>query len=69
MADWSTILETRQTTNVITDFANETISARETLRRLTNGAFTEFNKILKERRTQYTRRLARKALRRRGVSI
>ena len=70
MVDWGKILENRQSMNVIKDFATDNICARNAARKINNPeARSEFNKAVKTHKTGYTRTLARKALRRRGVTV
>lgn len=70
MANWGIILDSKQNREAISKFVNGEISTNETFRKLrgTEG-FTEFYRVVKERRSDPTRELARRALRRRNVSV
>ena len=70
MVDWNTILGNRHAVNVITDFATENLCAKLTSAKLQSPeAKREFNNAVRHHKSGYTRTLARKALRRRGVKI
>lgn len=69
MINWNEILADNTSRNVVRRFAVGHFSGKATSRRLTNGAKTEFNKVVRCRGVDYTRELARKALRRRNVLV
>lgn len=69
--DWNLLLETdNDVQNLISNWSTGTIATRDVVNRL---AFTdysgEFRKLVRANGTTYARRLARKALRYRGVSV
>jgi hypothetical protein len=70
MVNWTTILNNQQSISVIQDFAREHICAKTAAANLDDiEAKRTFNGAVKQHRTAYTRVLARKALRRRGIII
>ena len=68
MVNWNKILESNHSKKVIRSFATSGICARAASTQLQDPeAKREFNLAVREHQTPYTRRLARKALRRRGA--
>jgi hypothetical protein len=66
MINWSEILETTSNVNVVQQFAQGHLTGSQARQRVTTP---EFGRVLKQRGVDSTRTLARKALRRRNVTV
>lgn len=69
--DWNLLLENdNHVTNLITMWSTDRITTRDVASRLAYTEFSgEFRRLVRNNGTTYARRLARKALRYRGVTV
>lgn len=69
--NWNLLLETNEdVSNLIESWATGDITTRDVASRVAYTEFSgEFRKLVRDNGTTYARRLARKALRYRGVSV
>jgi len=69
--DWNLLLETdNDVTNLLSGWSTREIATRDVVNRLAYTDFAgEFRRLVRNNGTTYARRLARKALRYRGVSV
>jgi|TARA_Y100000401_G_scaffold47310_1_gene36465 hypothetical protein len=66
--DWGLLLSTRKNQRTMTKFATGALSASDTTRAFAHTDYAgEFRRLIRSNGTQYARRLARKALRYRGI--
>ena len=66
--DWGLLLSTRKNQRTMTKFATGALSASDATRAFAHTDYAcEFRKLIRANGTQYARRLARKALRYRGI--
>ena len=66
--NWDVLLGTRRSTSVMTRFATNKLSARETSQEFSfSNRAGEFRRLVRTYGTVYARRLTRKALRYRGI--
>jgi|TARA_R100000306_G_C4335378_1_gene122473 hypothetical protein len=68
--DWNALLESKCTAKTMKAFAEGDASTRSVTQKLANSEHAgEFRKLVRENGTTYARRLARKALRYRGMLV
>ena len=68
--NWNSLLESKCTAKTMKSFATVEASTRSVTEKLANSSHAgEFRKLVRENGTTYARRLARKALRYRGMLV
>ena len=68
--DWNALLASKCTANTMKSFATGEASTRSVTEKFANSEHAgEFRKLVRENGTTYARRLARKALRYRGMLV
>ena len=68
--DWGSLLESKCAAKTMKSFATGEASTRSVTEKFANSAHAgEFRKLVRENGTTYARRLARKALRYRGMLV
>ena len=68
--DWNSLLETKCSANTMKSFATGESSTRSVTEKFAKSEHAgEFRKLVRENGTTYARRLARKALRYRGMLV